>query len=256
MTNATVTPAPTLTLLRGDRHTRPARNLDVSTTLRHSLEEHFALSAVPALVIRASSLRARSYGPDSSSFAHLRGLLVGYVVRLLASGVHVDDAFSDAVAAWGPDAQRSTAAQDFASLDNDQRARLEADVRSHASVVRAHLSGLPSSWRPRTAVRTSIVLGNGAFELRDEIDLTLGTVASDVANVVVLDVMSGPLGLYAERVLRYHALTHTLRTGVMPLRSAVLSSATGELWSRVVDASLLDDAVRDLVTLLQFPEAA
>jgi hypothetical protein len=42
----------------------------------------------------------------------------------------------------------------------------------------------------------------------------------------------------------------TLRTSVVPLRTSIFSSATGELWTLDVDAELLMRAVGDVVETL------
>jgi len=43
---------------------------------------------------------------------------------------------------------------------------------------------------------------------------------------------------------------HTLRTGVVPLRTALFSTATGELWTRDVTVEMLDVAVADIVEFI------
>jgi hypothetical protein len=47
--------------------------------------------------------------------------------------------------------------------------------------------------------------------------------------------------------MRFHALMHTLRTSVMPLRTCTFSSATGEMWIRDVDYELLARSVQDVL---------
>jgi hypothetical protein len=69
--------------------------------------------------------------------------------------------------------------------------------------------------------------------------------------VALLDVTTSPLGEGAERVMRYHALVQTLRTSIVPLRTSMFSTATGELWSANVDDELLSRAVGDVLETLR-----
>jgi hypothetical protein len=39
--------------------------------------------------------------------------------------------------------------------------------------------------------------------------------------------------------MRYHALVQTLRTSIVPLRTSMFSTATGELWSSDVTDEML-----------------
>jgi hypothetical protein len=94
------------------------------------------------------------------------------------------------------------------------------------------------------------MLGGGNVQLRDVVDLVVGATHSDLASVVLVDVTTSPLGSGAERVMRFHALVQTLRMSVVPLRTSMFSSATGELWSLDVDVELLMRAVDDLVSTL------
>jgi hypothetical protein len=94
------------------------------------------------------------------------------------------------------------------------------------------------------------MLGGGNVQLNDVVDLVVGSTQSDHASVALVDVTTSPLGAGAERVMRYHALVQTLRACVVPLRTSMFSSATGELWSLDVDAELLMRAVGDLVDTL------
>jgi hypothetical protein len=87
--------------------------------------------------------------------------------------------------------------------------------------------------------------------LRDVVDLVIGNTTSDVASIALFDVTTSPLGEGAERTMRYHALVQTLRTSTMPLRSCTFSTATGELWVRDVDYSLLARSVDEVLTCVR-----
>jgi hypothetical protein len=87
--------------------------------------------------------------------------------------------------------------------------------------------------------------------LRDVVDLAVGSTHADVASVALVDVTTSPLGTSAERVMRFHALLETLRTSVVPLRTSIFSSATGELWTLDVDRELLMRGVDDVVETLK-----
>ncbi|HEV7958904.1 MAG TPA: hypothetical protein VGP11_05540, partial [Acidimicrobiales bacterium] len=121
----------------------------------------------------------------------------------------------------------------------------------HWVTLKRSLGPLSSRWLPRTSLRAYQRLAGGNVVLRDVVDLMVGTTASDVASVALLDVTTSPLGDSAERVLRYHALVQTLRTSVVPLRSSMFSTATGELWSTDVDDELLRRSVDDVFNAIE-----
>jgi hypothetical protein len=54
----------------------------------------------------------------------------------------------------------------------------------------------------------------------------------------------------AERVMRYHALVQTLRTSIVPLRTSMFSTATGELWSSDVDDEMLTRSLGEVLDLI------
>ncbi len=258
MTN-TLSAFPLALALRGDRTQRPLRDDRRAQQLHDQLHQLLARSPYQPsapLILRSSSLRAQTPSFESSELGRLRGLLVTTALRLLVNGVHLDDSFADVHEAWLSTQAAGPLRQSFELLNDDQRARLAADIRSHVSVLREHLGAIPSSWRPRTVVRTRLLLGGGALELRDEVDLVVGSPFEDVAALALLDVTTAPLGENAERVLRYHALVQTLRSGVVPLRSCLFSTATTDLWSRDVDDELLQRALADVASVLQGSEAA
>ena len=255
MTTATpLSPDCVLDALRGDRATRPPRDTTSAATLRAQLELGVSeilggADADPPVVITARSLRPSSHGTDlhDGARARLRGALVTVLARLHAVGAPVGHAYDDAVAAWRAEGPPADLAARFDSLDADERARLATDVTAHhVTLVRA-LGEVPASWTTRTTQRASLRLAQGRVLVRDVVDLVIGSTHSAVAEVVLLDLTTAPLGEGAERALRYHALVETLRTSVVPLRSAVLSSATGELWLRDVDDELLARAADDLL---------
>jgi hypothetical protein len=68
--------------------------------------------------------------------------------------------------------------------------------------------------------------------------------------VVLLDVTTSALDEGAERVMRYHALVQTLRTSIVPLRTSMFSTATGELWSSDVDDEMLTRSLGEVLDLI------
>lgn len=252
--------APTVAdLLRGDPQDRPPRDHTSAEQLRRRLEEHFAPrggEALPPRSLRAASFRAPFPTLQSSVVGRFRGILVNVALGLYVSGFHSTDAFADAVSAWRASAPMAEQQRAFASLDADQLARLAADVRAHTAVLLERLGTISASWRPRTNVRTALSLANGRLVLRDEFDLLVGTEARACASIALLDVTTAPLSEDNEAVMQYHALTQTLRSGVVPLRTALLSTATGEIWSRTVSRELLEGAVAAIEALPLVTEAA
>ena len=244
-------------VLRGDRSRRPRRD-DVSAAgLRAALEDHvFAVFAGERrdapVVITAASLGAAGHTlalPDSP-VARARGILVATAFRLLVAQVHLADPYADALTAWRAERPRHEVLDALTHLDDDQRARLRADVTAHVTTLRGAMGVFPSAWRPRTSQRARQLLGGTSVCLRDVIDLVVGSTQLAVANVALVDITTSPLGPGAERVMRYHALMQTLRTSVVPLRTSIFSSATGELWSADVDHELLMRAVEDVARVL------
>jgi hypothetical protein len=182
---------------------------------------------------------------SDSSLSRARGVLISTLFRLVVAHVHVDDPFEDALSAWR--AERPGELVDFIDhLEHDQRARLRADVQGHFSTLLAGLGPIPSNWLPRTSQRARQLLGGGSVELRDVVDLVVGSIHAESSQVALVDITTSPLGSGAERVVRYHAMMQTLRTGVAPLRSSIFSSATGEIWTFDVDAELLMRGVEDV----------
>ena len=177
-------------------------------------------------------------------------MLVNQLLRLLCVGADVVDPFDDAVSAWRFDVGTNELVVAFDRLDADDRARLHAEVRAHFSSLEGALGTIRAHWMPRSAVRATQRLADGAVELRDVVDLVVGAPSRDVAATALLDVTTAPLGHGDERTIRYHALVHTLRTSTMPLRTSALSTATNEFWTRDVDFALLARSVDDVLAVV------
>jgi hypothetical protein len=233
-------------VLRGDRTQRPPRNTTSAAGLRAQLEDGiFAITGnetpVAPIVVRPSSLRQPIATADLalSSLGLLRGALVTQLLRLRCVGVSIENAFDDAVETWRAEGADNQLFVKFNQLDADDRARLATDVIAHDVTLSRALGELSSHWTARTSVRATHRLAGGRVVLTDVVDLTMGAHNAGTAAVVLLDVTTSPLGEGAERTMRFHALVETLRTSIVPLRSATFSTATGELWTRDVDATLL-----------------
>lgn len=252
-------PAPELLIerVRGDRARRPLRDETSAAGLRALLEDNVyeivgpARRETPLTVTSASLHLARpSREMSDSVLGRARGVAVSTLFRLLVAQVHVEDPYQDALSAWRGERPHDELLRAVEHLDADQNARLRADIGAHFATLSRGLGPIASQWWPRTSVRALQTLGGGNVQLRDVVDLVMGTTASDDASVALVDVTTSPLGENAERVMRFHALMQTLRTSVVPLRTSMFSSATGELWSRDVDTELLMRAVQDFVNLL------
>ncbi len=247
-------PVSVIDALRGDRSTRPAADSTSGAGLRSLLEdgiyEVLGAAALPApIVVRPSSLRQPRWTADATGSSHgrLRGVLVNQILRLLSVGMSVDHAFDDAVSAWRGEVGTNELIDQLDRLDGDERARLATDVSAHCVTLRRSLGTISPHWSPRSALRTTQRLAGGSVILRDVIDLMIGTLDSDVASVALFDVTTAPLGEGAERAMRYHALTQTLRSSIVPLRTCTFSTATGELWIRDVDQELLNRSAHEVL---------
>jgi len=243
--------------LRGERSARPRVDTTSASGLRAELEDgiYSVLGATKTDVpftVRASSLRA---APATSDLAQsrtglLRGVLVSQLLRLASVGVMVEHAFDDAVAALRADGRSADLLTDLDRLDNEERARLATDVSAHAVTMTRSLGDVPGHWTPRTSVHSVQCLSGGRVVLRDVVDLVIGSSDDDVASTVLLDVTTSPLGEGAERMLRYHALVQTLKTSVVPWRSAMFSTATGELWTKDVEYEMLARSVHEVLSVV------
>lgn len=197
------------------------------------------------VVIRSSSFRSgdlTAYTP----YGRMRGALLTLTLRLQLVGYSSHDPFGDAVVAWRSSEGASALVDYFDAIDDDERARLATDVAAHSVTLRDRIGDIPAAWRPRTAVRTRLRLGHGQVELRDHVDLVVGSVCAGTGNALI-DMTSSPLDENLERALRYHALVESLRAGVAPRFVAGLSTATGDVWRLIVDNELLQRAVGDLL---------
>ena len=247
-------PLSVLDVLRGERTSRPLANASAAAGLRALLEDSIYELLGPSLretplVVRASSFRdtAPPLDPSYASLARVRGVLINQLLRLLSVGLHVEDAFDESLLAWRAEVGTNDLTAFVDQLDDDQRARLATDVTAHSVTLQRSLGSLSSRWLPRTSLRAYQRLAGGNVVLRDVIDLMVGTTASEEASVALLDLTTSTLGESHERVMRYHALVQTLRTGVVPLRTATFSTSTGELWCVNVDEELLMRSVQDVV---------
>jgi hypothetical protein len=250
-------PLSVMDALRGERTDRPIANGGAAAGLRAILEDAVyellgpSLLEVP-LVVRASSFRESTPPADPSyaSLARVRGVLINQALRLLSVGLELEDAFSESLLAWRAEVGSNDLTAFVDQLDDDERARLATDVTAHAVTLQRSLGSLSSRWLPRTSLRAHQRLGGGNVVLRDVIDLMVGTTTSEEASVALLDLTTSPLGESHERVLRYHALVQTLRTGVVPLRTATFSTSSGEMWCVDVDEKLLMRSVNDVIDVM------
>ena len=247
-------PLSVLDVLRGERTSRPPTNDRAAAGLRALLEDSIYELLGPSLrdtplIVRASSFRDTNSRLDHSyaSPARVRGVLINHYLRLLSVGLLVEDAFGESLLAWRAEVGANELTAFVDQLDDDERARLATDVTAHAVTLQRSLGALSSHWLPRTSLRAYQRLAGGNVVLRDVIDLMVGTTASEEASVALLDLTTSPLDESHERVMRYHALVQTLRTGVVPLRTAAFSTSTGELWCVNVDDELLMRSVHDVV---------
>lgn len=245
-------------VLRGDPSRRPAIDATTAAGLRAELEDGlFAILGAPRLAapltLRSSSMRPRAHANDRAPSARgqLRGLLVNQLLRLLSVGVAVDHAFGDALAAWDGEGDGGPLRAHFDQLDPEERARLATDVTAHAVTLSRALGPIPRAWSRRTALHATQRLAGGQVVLRDVVDLLIGSTESDVASVVLVDITTTPLGQGAERAMRYHALVQTLRTSLVPWRTAAFSTATGELWVHDVDGALLARSAHEVLDVVR-----
>lgn len=243
--------------LRGDRTRRPRRDLNLAAGLRAQLDDElFSLWGDTVLdeplVVRASSLRQHTQVELSSHpLAQVRGVLVNQALRLLSVGDVLDRPFAAALEAWRCEVGANDLLGFVDALDADEYARLTSAVDAHVETLARSLGAVGGRWLPRTGVRANLRLFAGNVVLRDVVDLMVGTTTSLDASVVLLDVTTAPLDENVERAMRYHALIQALRTSVVPLRTSAFSTATGDLWTRDVDATLLRRALEDLVSVIR-----
>ncbi len=259
MTLTTSTPCGSiLEVLRGERAERPPRDTETATGLRAILEDGLAevsdrFSRTSPLVITAANVVRHADAIDiaRAPIGRLRGALVAQLVRLIAVGHRSDNAFDDALRAWRVDRPSRELRSTLDDLDADGRARLATEVSAHAATLARALATVPAAWSVRTALRSRLPLAGGAVVLSDVIDLVIGNSTESTASTVLVDVTTSPIGTSAARLMRYHALVHTLRTSVTPWRVAMFSTATGELASDDVDVTVLGAAVDDVLMVVR-----
>ncbi len=233
--------------LRSAPHERALSDESVVRRLLGRLESWLDSTGEP-LTLRAP--RELAHGP-ASALGRLRGVAVHQMVRLAAAGYDWDNPARDALSTWRAESEGELTVE-LGRLDAEERAALLAELDAHAVVLRRSLGPIAPGWMPRAGQRVRVVLGGGRLVLADVVDLMLGVVGEH-ASVALIDVTSAPLGPGAEARLAYHALCQTLRTSHVPLASAVLSSATGEVIHRYVDEALLDEALSQLRLRVEEP---
>jgi hypothetical protein len=252
------TPLNVMDVLRGERESRPPANASAAAGLRATLEDGIYERLGPDLrsepiIVRASSLRQGPlvFDPTTAPLAQLRGILITQSLRLMSAGVEIDDVCAELLLAWRAEVGRTDLTDYVDRLDADELARLSTDLTAHWVTLKRSLGPLSNRWLPRTSLRAYQRLAGGNVVLRDVVDLMVGTTSGEVASVALLDVTTSPLGEGAERVMRYHALVQTLRTSIVPLRTSMFSTATGELWSTDVNDELLWRSVTDVFDALE-----
>lgn len=250
-------PLSVMDVLRGERSMRPCANNTAAAGLRAMAEDAIYELLGPdlraqAITVRPASLRrGTALAANSAPLAQVRGILVSQALRLLCARVAVEDVYRESLAAWRAETGASELTRLVDQLESDDAARLVADVEAHWVTLKRSLGSLPSRWLPRTSLRAYQRLAGGNVVLRDVIDLMVGTTSGAAASVVLLDVTTSALDEGAERVMRYHALIQTLRTSIVPLRTSMFSTATGELWSSEVDDQMLTRSLGEVLKVIE-----
>lgn len=237
-------------VLRGDRASRPPADHAIAAALWEHLETRVRSAVAPTGSVRVgpTDLRATGGTPVESALAvRLRGALVTHLLALLTVGFPVTHPFADALAAWRAEGDSPDLVAYADSLDGDDLARVRTDVDAHGVTLVQRLGPVSPRWWPRTRVRTNLRLAEGRLCVVDTVDLVVGSTSGERATVALLDVTTSPHADTHGRLLRYHALCETLRTGVAPLRAVALSTATGETMVADVDRALLECAADELV---------
>jgi hypothetical protein len=249
-------PLSVMDVLRGERSTRPFANNTAAAGLRAMLEDSLYELLGPdlrpmAITVRPSSLRrGGESAPHSAPLAQVRGILINQALRLLCAQVTIEDVYRESLVAWRAETGANDLTRLVDQLDSDDAARLAADVEAHWVTLKRSLGSLSSRWLPRTSLRAHQRLAGGNVVLRDVIDLMVGTTSGPAASVVLLDVTTSALDEGAERVMRYHALVQTLRTSIVPLRTSMFSTATGQLWSSDVSDEMLTRSLGEVLDVI------
>ena len=232
--------------LRGTSALRPAADRGLAGGLRAWLDDGvFERLGVPEPgALRLSARDVAGTTPHAAGpAALLRGALVAQLLRLRVAGVGTPAPFAAASCALAASGRDDDLAGALASLDDDERSRLAAEVDAHGRVLAERLPDLPSRWSPRCGVRQRVGLAGGGVVLRGLVDLALGAPGGDRACVCLVDVTTSVLEARHECALAYLALLETIRCGEPPLRVAALSTADGTAIVRDVSPELLADAV-------------
>ncbi len=242
-----------LSALRGDPARRPVADPALGAGVRALLEDElFAVlgDSPRRLVVTPASVRGIAGAADITvgRRARLRGALVGTGLRVVLDGGRPNGLAAALWASWLPEAP-APLAELAADLPGPDRQRLldvvDEDLASLARVIGAP----PPSWTRRTGARAEVRVRAGTVVLRDALDLVLGSTRAVTRDVVLLDVVTSPLGEGTARLRDYHALVETLRTGVAPLRTAILSAPTAEWSIADVDFALLARAARHVADI-------
>ncbi len=187
------------------------------------------------LIIAAIGQQSGVVAIDASSRHRLRGALVASLTPVLLAGMTLTDPYAQALSAWRTSGPSPQLRARLGTLDDDERARLAADVAAHARTLADALATFEIPSRARIDVRCAVPLVGTPVVLLDHLDL----VWTGAQGVHLLDVTTSPLGPRAASMRGFHALTHALATGRVARTSTTLSTATGEHVAEPVDAELL-----------------
>lgn len=258
MTSVGVSDDTLLGALRGTPALRPVVDLGLAGGLRAWLDDGiFERIGVPQSAPVSITTRAIAGAPAvSSATALLRGALVAQLVRLRVAGAPVADAFDDAACALDASGRDVDLVAILEGLDQDEHARLAAEVAAHHAVLEAHLPSLPARWAPRCGVRQAVPVAGGDVVLRGVVDVALGHTGGERAGVCLVEVTTSRLEARHDRVLAYLSLLETLRTGEAPLRVAALSTQDGGRVVHDVTPALLEQAVGDVLLAIAVEAAA
>lgn len=242
--------------LRGSAALRPVVDRGLAGGLRAWLDDGvFERLGVPEPgAVRLSTRDVVGATASSGPIAMLRGALVAQLLRLHVGGVVTEDPFGAASLALAASGRDDDLVAALDGLDHDARARLAAEVASHATVLVDRLAAVPSRWSPRLGVRQQVRVAGGGVVLFGLVDLSLGTPGGATSCVCLVDVTTSHLEERHALGLTYLALLETLRSGEAPLRVAALSTADGASLVRDVDAALLADGVEVVLSSIAATE--
>jgi PD-(D/E)XK nuclease superfamily len=252
-------------LMAGDGRDRPVFPPELAGRLRVELEARLA-PAVAALregeqlwvtKHRLAELHSRCEGLflahhlGEGEFGFSTRLAVGMLVhRAVQVGVYrkqLDEA--DLVeAALSQLVRDDTRFADFvASLDQADRAEVEAEAIRQTLLFRATFPPFEPSWTPAVEVPLSAEVAEGRIVLRARPDIMLGSTDPDDpmrARRLLLELKTGADIPEHDEDLRFYALVATLRFGVPPFRVATVHLERGTWRAYDVNEDLLRSAVR------------